>query len=278
MNNRHSQQTHLITFIHNKGGTGKTTACLNIAGCLVKQQQKVLVVDLDPQGSATTGLGLDRNALNGSVYDVLMGKADIGTCIFEAESNIYILPSAIELLVIEKRLGLFAKVDRLKKCLASVKSYFDYILIDVPAGHTSLMSNGIMAADHLIIPMDCGVFAYESLETLYTFLTEMIEAYGLSINLIAILLREDFHSQTVSLFWNRFLKQWKGEQSEIPVSQSEIANFWEQQGMTKVKIYRVPYSPQIVQAQRAGLPISHYAPDSKIAQIYQQITAELDFS
>jgi len=271
-----------IAFAHHKGGTGKTTACLNIAGCLVKQQKKVLVIDMDPQGSATSGLGLSR-IQDCSVYRVLMEEEAINRCIFETKSGIYLLPAAIDLLVIDNRLGQTTHhAHRLKKHLAKVANHFDVILIDTPAGHTTLIVNAIIAANgHLIIPLDSGVFAYESLETFNIFINELAEAYQVPIQLLAVLLRQEVprlaHStnpwKTITQFWNN-----KPEQEALasPISlESDIRVFWEQNGIKDVKIYQLPYSYQQVQAQIEGLPISHYAPDSELAQIYQKIAAAL---
>ncbi len=258
-----------IAFVHQKGGTGKTTACLNIAGCLVKQQKKVLVVDMDPQGSATGGLGLLRNQ-ESSTYQVLMGEEDIRQCIFETKSGVYIVPSAIDLLMIDNRLK---HARLLEKHLAKVANYFDAILIDTPAGHTSLIMNAIIAAGgHIIVPSDSGVFAYESLETFNFFLKELAKAYSIRINLMAILYREEFRPQSKNPL-KMLAKLWEKHHDSL---ESHITAFWEKNGIKALKFYKLPYSHQIVQAQIEGLPISHYAPESDIAKIYQQITLRLE--
>jgi len=263
-----------IAFVHQKGGTGKTTACVNIAGCLVKQQKKVLLVDMDPQGSATSHLGLTQNQ-DASVYQVLMEEEAINRCIFETESGIYLLPSAIDLLVIDSRFGQSANhAHRLKNQLAKVAQHFDVILIDTPAGHTSLIVNAIIAAEgHLIIPMDSGVFAYESLETFNFFLNQLAKAYQVPIHLMAVLLREElprFSQKPLAKFWK------KAEKSvPFSVPEADITAFWEKKGLKNVKIYRLPYSYELVQSQIKGMPLVHCAPDSDLVKIYQQITTAL---
>ena len=90
-----------IAFVHHKGGTGKTTSCLNIAGWLAKMKKQVLVVDLDPQGNATAGLGVDRKTLENSIYDVFFGQHNIEEVILETDSGIYLAPSSLDLLAAE---------------------------------------------------------------------------------------------------------------------------------------------------------------------------------
>jgi chromosome partitioning protein len=274
----------IIAFVHHKGGTGKTTACLNIAGCLAKQDKKVLVVDMDPQGSATSGLGLKPNQ-EPSIYQVLMGDIPIHHAIFETQSNIYLLPSTVDLFMIESRLSQSTdQAHLLRKNLVKIAHHFDVILIDAPGGHTSLLINTIIAATgHLIVPLDSGVFAYESLETFHIFLAELATAYQVPIEIIAVLLRGElrFSSQMaptaknglkkiISSFW---------EKNPVPtchyLPKSDIAAFWKTKGIEDVTIYQIPHSDDIIRSQIAGIPVSHYAPDSEISQIYQKITTDL---
>ena len=272
----------IIAFVHHKGGTGKTTACLNIAGCLAKQDKKVLVVDMDPQGSATSGLGLFPNQ-DPSIYQVLMDDIPIHQAIFETKSNIYLLPSTVDLFVIESRLSQSTDhAHLLKKNLAKIAHHFDVILIDAPGGHTSLLINTVIAAaGNLIIPLDSGVFSYESLETFHIFLAEVATAYQVPIDILAVLLRGELRfspapasknglKKIISPFWKK---------NPVPVChylpKSDIAAFWKTKGIQDVTIYQLPYSDKIIQAQMAGIPISHYAPDSEITHIYQKITTDL---
>lgn len=274
----------IIAFVHHKGGTGKTTACLNIAGCLAKQDKKVLVVDMDPQGSATSGLGLNPNQ-EPSIYQVLMGEIAIHEAIFETKSNIYLLPSTVDLLVIENRLSqLTEPAHLLRKNLAKIAHHFDVILIDAPGGHTSLLVNTVVAAaGNIIVPLDSGVFAYESLETFHIFLAEIATTYQIPIEIIAVLLRGELRlsSQSVPASKNGLQKIissfWKTQ--PVPtchyLPQSDITAFWETKGIQNVTIYQIPYADDIIGAQIAGLPISHYAPDSEITHIYQKMTTNL---
>ena len=102
--NKKERSAKSIAFVHHKGGTGKTTTCINVAGWLSKMKKKVLVVDMDPQGNATAGLGIDKNSLDGSLYDVFFNEVSIGDVILETESGVYIAPSSLELLAAETHL------------------------------------------------------------------------------------------------------------------------------------------------------------------------------
>jgi cellulose biosynthesis protein BcsQ len=219
------------------------------------------------------------------VYQVLMDEVDIKQSILETESGIYVIPGAIDLLMIEHRLGHSkSQVQRLKTHLQPVANYFDVILIDTPAGYTSLIVNAIVAASgNIIIPLDSGVFSYESLEIFYLFLNELAKNYQVSIRFMAVLHREEVPSSlpkrpTLNLlkkmgrFWQTTSKS---ESSFLYTPESALQLFWEQTGMQPVKIYHLPHSAEIVQSQINGVPISHYASNSDIARIYQQITNEL---
>ena len=248
-----------IAFVHHKGGTGKTTSCLNIAGWLAKMKKKVLVVDLDPQGNATAGLGIDRNKCEGTIYDVFFGEHEIEEIILETESGIYLAPSSIDLLAAETHMaGQANTTGILKKKLSSVEKHFDYILIDVLPGISLLLINGIVASENIIIPLDSGVFAYETLFTLKTLVIDLNEELGVETNIMMVLLRE---WPAVSLFS-------KGPTKEI---KKMLKEFLEVNNIPQVKIFTIPFSEKIYRAQMRGMPISHYAPFSYVGRVYKRI-------
>ena len=252
-----------IAFVHHKGGTGKTTSCLNIAGWLAKMKKKVLVVDLDPQGNATAGLGIDRKSCEYSIYDVFFGQHDIEGIILEAESGVYLVPSSIDLLAAETHLAGRANNTRiLKENLRDVDQHFDYILIDVPPGSTLLMINRIVASENIIIPLDSGVFAYETLDTLKTLVIDLNEELGVETNIMMLLLRE---WPAVSLFS-------KGPTREI---KKMLKEFLKVNNIPQVKIFTIPFSEKIYRAQMRGIPISHYAPFSHVGRVYKKIAKEI---
>lgn len=252
-----------IAFVHHKGGTGKTTSCLNIAGWLAKMAKQVLVVDLDPQGNASTGLGIDRKSSQGnSIHEVLLGQRAMEEIILETDSNVYLAPSSLDLLAAEAYLaGQNNNKAILKENLADIEEHFDYILIDTPPGSTLLMSNGIVASGNIIIPLDSGVFAYEALETLKTFIIDLHEELGVETNVMMIVLREysaSFMDKRTTNSVKKLLKRFLIE-NNIP----------------QVKIFTMPFSRQVYWSQMKGMPISHYAPLSDIGRSYEGIAKEL---
>ncbi|MDP8213550.1 MAG: AAA family ATPase [Candidatus Zapsychrus exili] len=251
-------KTKTIAFVHHKGGTGKTTSCLNIAGWLAKMKKQVLVVDLDPQGNATSGLGIDRSQTESSIDDVLFGSKTIEEVTLETNSGVYLAPSSLDLLAAETIMAGQANNTRLlKDALKNVEDCFDYILIDVPPGSTLLMINGIVASENIIIPLDSGVFAYETLETLKTLVVDLHDELGIETNIMMVFLRE----YTNSILENNPTNQIK----------KLVKRFLADNNIPSVKIFSIPFSNKIFKSQIKGAPISHYAPFSKVGGIYKKI-------
>jgi chromosome partitioning protein len=267
---RFEQNTHAgaarIAFVHHKGGTGKTTSCINVAGWLAKMNKKVLVVDLDPQGNAVAALGVDRKSVEASLYDVLFSKMSIKEVILETDAGVWLVPSSIDLLAAERQMADQANnASLLKDVLKSIQKQFDYILIDVGPGSTLLMINGIVAAGNIIVPLDSGVFAYETLETLKTIVLDLEQELGIETNIMMILLRD----YSTSIFDRIFDGEPTQEIKDL-VSDFLIAN-----QMPTVKIHSIPYSKKVYQSQMLGMPISHVAPFSDIGRAYKRIAQDV---
>jgi chromosome partitioning protein len=251
-----------IAFVHHKGGVGKTTSCINIAGWLAKLGKKVLVVDLDPQGSATTGLGVDRQSVTGSIYDVFCDSMSINETILEAESGVFLLPSTLDLLDTKRQIsGRMENAYLLKEKLKPIEYLFDFILIDVPPGLTSFMINGIVAAKNIIIPLESGIFAYEALDTLKNSIVKLNNELKIETNVMMILLR-GYSNSIMDRHPTQEIKQL-------------LAKFIENNLTSDVKVYAMPFSKKIYQSQMAGMPISHFASWSEIGRTYKKITQEI---
>lgn len=158
----------IFCIANQKGGVGKTTTAVNLAAGLAKLGQRVLLVDLDPQGNATMGSGINKSDLDVSVYQVLLGMGDLRSAVHNSETGHYdVLPSNRDLAGAEvEMVELDQRELRLKQALASVFDHYDFVLIDCPPALSMLTLNGLCAAHGVIIPMQCEYYALEGLSDL----------------------------------------------------------------------------------------------------------------
>ena len=158
----------VIVFSNQKGGVGKTSTCVNMSYCLALQGKKVLMIDMDPQGNATTGLGFNKGAIKSSVYNVIVDDMPIKDAIVQTEiENLSILPSSIDLAGAEVELVYIKNREkRLSDAVKEIKKDYDYITIDCPPSLGLLTINALTVGDGLIIPIQCEYFALEGLSQL----------------------------------------------------------------------------------------------------------------
>lgn len=155
----------IIAITNQKGGVGKTTTAINLSACLAEAGQHVLLVDFDPQGNATSGLGLERNELERTIYDVLTENAPVkDSMVQEVQSNLDILPSDMNLAGAEIEFqGVEDKEKILQSCLNQIRDEYDFILIDCPPSLNILTINAMTAADTVLVPIQCEYYALEGL-------------------------------------------------------------------------------------------------------------------
>ena len=258
-----------IAFANQKGGTGKTTCCLSIAGYLAKSGSKVLVVDFDPQASATSGLGIDVMTLQHSMYDVVLEQCDgydgvpitqviLGTGV----ANLHLAPSELELSVAEvivqhtrKRTGI------LRQVLEEVRPLYDYILVDLPPSSGLLTINGLCACEQVVVPLDPSIFSLEALDTLKASFRDIKQMAGHSINQITVVL---IRYAKPDVFSRMFHKRNPSQEVE-----ARLREMFE-------TVFVVPYSTEIYETQRQGVPISHYAPRNRVGRTYAEITKSIN--
>ncbi len=177
-----------IAVVNQKGGVGKTTTCVNLAAALQAAGKRVLVCDFDPQGNATSGFGVDKNAVSPSVYEVLIDGADLRRAIVSTPwadvlpSNKALAGATIELIALDRR------EYRLKDALAKVSDTYDFILIDCPPSLELLTLNGLCAANTLLVPVQCEYYALEGLSDLLSTVRIVKRALNPAIDLEGVVL------------------------------------------------------------------------------------------
>ncbi|MCQ4313974.1 ParA family protein [Stutzerimonas sp. VN223-3] len=246
----------VFAIANQKGGVAKTTTCINLAASLVATRRRVLLIDLDPQGNATTGSGVDKLSLEYSIYDVLIGECNLVDAMqFSEHGGYQLLPANRDLTAAEVALlNLPAKENRLREALAPVRENYDYILIDCPPSLSMLTINALTAADGVIIPMQCEYYALEGLTDLVNSIQRIAQALNPSLK-IEGLLRTMYDPR--SSLTNDVTEQLK-------------AHFGE-------KLYDtvIPRNVRLAEAPSHGMPVLVYDKQSKGALAYLALAGEL---
>ena len=158
----------VIAIANQKGGVGKTTTAINLSAALAEKNKQVLLIDLDPQGNATSGVGMDKTQLENTVYDLILGEISIQECIEYTEfENFYMIPSNVDLAAAEIELiGIPQKEFIIRKEVEKIKDKFDFVVIDCPPSLNLLTINAMTTADTVLVPIQCEYYALEGLSQL----------------------------------------------------------------------------------------------------------------
>ncbi len=249
-------QTKILAIINQKGGVGKSTTAVNLAAALGRMGKEVLLVDLDPQGNATSGYGIDKRALDACVYNVLLGETPaedvILSCVAE---GVDVLPSTISLAGAEVELvNEMARENRLKNALGSLRGRYDYILVDCPPSLGLLTINALVAADKLLVPIQCEFYALEGVTKLLDSMKRVKSILNPSLDIFGIVLtmydsRTNLANQVVN----------------------EVRSFFGDAVFDTL----IPRTVKLSEAPSYGQSIIEYAPDNKGSLAYTDLAKEV---
>jgi len=270
-----------IVFANHKGGTGKTTSCVNIAGELARNN-KVLVVDSDPQGNATSALGLGGGDIDACMYDVLMSgcsgdeKTILEDVILTTEvNNLDIAPATLELA------GILTQIHKAKNpftvlgdSMNKIKSYYDFVLVDTPPSYGYFLINSVHASDRIIIPLDTGAFTMESIRDFTTLLGDIQQELSSDVDVHAVTLTvpQDSLSYRLSRMLSSLTSSYMHPSLDV---KENVQVFLSINKPVGENLHVIPYSSDIYKAQSEGLPLCYYNPGNDINRIYRDISRGL---
>ena len=246
----------IIAIANQKGGVGKTTTSINLSACLAEAGKKVLTIDIDPQGNTTSGLGIDKEEVENTVYELIIGEAKLDECIASSEyGTVDVLPSNVNLAGAEIELiGMEDKEYILKKHIDTVKDQYDYVIIDCPPSLNILTVNAMTTADTVLVPIQCEYYALEGLAQLIH-----------TINLVKNRLNPDLELEGV--VFTMF-------DARTNLSLQVVENV---KNNLKQNIYKsiIPRNVRLAEAPSHGMPINIYDPKSAGAEGYRDLAQEV---
>lgn len=246
----------IIAIANQKGGVGKTTTSINLSACIAEKGKKVLVIDIDPQGNTTSGYGIEKNELENTIYELMLGECSIEDCIIkDAIKNVSILPSNVNLAAAEIELiGVERKEYILKNEVDWIRDRYDYIIIDCPPSLSMLTVNAMTTADSVLVPIQCEYYALEGLSQLIH-----------TVNLVKERLNPDLDMEGVVFTMY---------DSRTNLSSQVVENV---KSNLRQKIYKtvIPRNIRLAEAPSHGEPINIYDSKSAGAESYRALADEV---
>ncbi len=245
-----------IAIANQKGGVGKTTTSINLSACLAEKGKKVLVIDTDPQGNTTSGFGIDKNELDNTIYELILGECSIRDCIIQnVIDNVSVLPSNVNLAAAEIELiGVEKKEYILKNEVDYIKEEYDFIVIDCPPSLNMLTINSMTTADSVLVPIQCEYYALEGLSQLIH-----------TVNLVKERLNPDLEMEGVVFTMY---------DSRTNLSTQVVENV-KQHLSQKIYSTLIPRNIRLAEAPSHGIPINQYDAKSAGAEAYMQLAEEI---
>ena len=248
--------SRIIAIANQKGGVGKTTTAINLSASLAEKGKKVLLIDTDPQGNATSGFGIDKNELDNTIYELILGECSVQDCIIkEVIPGVSILPSNVNLAAAEIELiGVDKKEYILKNEIDWVKDEYDFIIIDCPPSLSMLTVNAMTTADSVLVPIQCEYYALEGLSQLIH-----------TVNLVKERLNPELDMEGVVFTMY---------DSRTNLSSQVVDNVKEHLEQNVYKTV-IPRNIRLAEAPSYGMPIQKYDPKSAGAEAYMLLADEV---